>query len=205
MISESGRMSTPNPMAGSMDGSFPSPPSPVSIKTFTIAGILVTVHGLDELSPKVQRIACLWLLHPRLQTQKCMAPLAAAGLHHWNQSEENEKIGLIAVTFDQRNHGSRELDPLSNEAWRSGNERHAQDMFSTYRPPFNSSLTSIMADFFQMEPRLTLLFSSHICHHTSFLLRTARSIPTLCSVSVWAAMLLGNVFSMILACRLPSL
>ncbi|KAL8668036.1 MAG: hypothetical protein Q9202_000014 [Teloschistes flavicans] len=61
-----------------------------------------------------------------------MAPLAAASLHHWNQSEENEKIGLIAVTFDQRNHGSRELDPLSNEAWRSGNERHAQDMFSTY-------------------------------------------------------------------------
>ncbi|KAL8687166.1 MAG: hypothetical protein Q9218_006586 [Villophora microphyllina] len=126
-------MSTPNPMAGSMDGSFPNPPPSVSMKTFTIAGISVTVHGLDELSQRVQRIACLWLLHPRLQTQKCMAPLAAATLHHWNKSAESGKVGLLAVSFDQRNHGSREVDPLSNEAWRAGNERHAQDMFSSYQ------------------------------------------------------------------------
>ncbi|KAL8636809.1 MAG: hypothetical protein Q9228_005840 [Teloschistes exilis] len=61
-----------------------------------------------------------------------MAPLAAASVHHWNQNGENANLGLISVTFDQRNHGSREVDPLANEAWRSGNERHAQDMFSIY-------------------------------------------------------------------------
>lgn len=41
------------------------------------------------------------------------------------------KRGLIVVAFDSRNHGSRTADPAANGTWRSGNERHAQDMFST--------------------------------------------------------------------------
>lgn len=45
---------------------------------------------------------------------------------------KNRKIGLIAVTFDARNHGSREIDRLSNEVWRAGNENHASDLFSVY-------------------------------------------------------------------------
>ncbi|KAL8833313.1 MAG: hypothetical protein Q9170_004338 [Blastenia crenularia] len=125
-------MSTPNPMQCSLDGTMPNPPAPVSEQIFTIAGICVTVLGLEELSPKVQDVACLWLLHPRLQTQASMKPLAAVVLHDWNNRNERKELGLVAVTFDQRNHGSREVNPLSNEAWRSGNQRHAQDMFSIY-------------------------------------------------------------------------
>ncbi|KAL8725147.1 MAG: hypothetical protein Q9181_006529 [Wetmoreana brouardii] len=71
-----------------------------------------------------------------------MGPLAAATLNDWNQRKEKDKVGLVAVTFDQRNHGSREVDPLSNEAWRSGNERHAQDMFSIYHA--TSTDTSVL-------------------------------------------------------------
>ncbi|KAL8938196.1 MAG: hypothetical protein Q9216_004023 [Gyalolechia sp. 2 TL-2023] len=125
-------MSTPNPMEGSIEGAFSSPPPPVSNQTFTIAGISTTVYGLGELSSDVQDVACLWLLHPRLQTKACMENLAAAALHHWNKREECKRIGLLAVTFDQRNHGSREITPLANEAWHGGNELHAQDMFSIY-------------------------------------------------------------------------
>ncbi len=66
-----------------------------------------------------------------------MGPLAAACLDHWNHHEQSQEIGLVAVTFDQRNHGTREVDPLSNEAWRSGNKQHAQDMFSIYRVQLN--------------------------------------------------------------------
>lgn len=40
---------------------------------------------------------------------------------------------MIAVSFDQRNHGSRLVDEVANAAWRQGNERHAIDMFSGYR------------------------------------------------------------------------
>ena len=123
-------MSAPNPMAGS----FTNAPTPMSSKEYIIAGLLVTVYGLEELAPEAKEVACLWLLHPRLQTQECMSPLAAATLNDWNQRAESRHKGLLAVSFDQRNHGSREIDPMANQAWRSGNERHAQDMFSIFRP-----------------------------------------------------------------------
>jgi hypothetical protein len=107
--------------------------SSISRITYPIAGILTTVYGIDQLPKTVTDIAVLWLLHPRLQTQDSMAALANRAIEHWRQRPESENKGLLAVTFDQRNHGSREVDKLANEAWRAGNQRHAQDMFSTYR------------------------------------------------------------------------
>lgn len=71
-----------------------------------------------------------------------MAPFAAQAIHHWNERLKERATstvsrgpvkGLIAVSFDQRNHGSRLVDRLANEAWKQGNPRHAQDMFSVYR------------------------------------------------------------------------
>ncbi|KAH7383924.1 Alpha/Beta hydrolase protein [Pyrenochaeta sp. MPI-SDFR-AT-0127] len=124
---------TTNPLHGTHTSTDPT----VSAQTFTIAGILVTVHGLSEIPPSASSIACLWLLHPRLQTKETMAPLAGQVVSTWNsrlskgRAGKNPK-GLIAVAFDQRNHGSREVDKLHNEAWRQGNPRHAQDMFSCY-------------------------------------------------------------------------
>lgn len=116
---------------------YPFPPQPASKKAFCIAGIITTVYGLEELNADVQDVACLWLLHPRLQTQKCMEPIAYSNIENWRVRNEKVKkgiaIGLICVSFDQRNHGSREVDRLSNEAWRNGNPKHAQDMFASYR------------------------------------------------------------------------
>ena len=136
---------TPNPVAstygaaptssgGSTAHSIPHP-EPISSCTHHIAGILVTVFGLDELSD-VTEVAVLWLLHPRLQTQACMAPFAAYIISEWNKQRSSKKSGkrkgMIAVAFDQRNHGSRMVSAIANEAWRSGNEHHALDMFSCY-------------------------------------------------------------------------
>lgn len=64
-----------------------------------------------------------------------MAPIAASCISDWNKTLENSPVsrtkkGLVAVSFDQRNHGTREVENLSNEAWNLGNPRHAQDMFS---------------------------------------------------------------------------
>ena len=128
-------MTTPNPMAST----YPSAPRAISKETHCIAGILTTVYGLQELPEEIKEVACLWLLHPRLQTQACMEPIASSTIHEWNERQRATKrqdrtIGLIAVSFDQRNHGTREVDTLANEAWRSGNSRHAQDMFASYRP-----------------------------------------------------------------------
>jgi hypothetical protein len=129
-------MSTPN----SMENAFANPPSPISKKMFVIAGILTTVYGLEELPSDAGDVACLWLLHPRLRAQSCMEPLAAAAIGDWhkrieNKQEDGRPPGLIAVSFDQRNHGTRLVDPTASEAWRGGNPRHAQDMFSIYRLP----------------------------------------------------------------------
>ncbi|PSN72253.1 hypothetical protein BS50DRAFT_247227 [Corynespora cassiicola Philippines] len=124
---------TTNPLHGTHSSADPS----ASVQTFTIAGLLVDVHGLSELPPSVSSVACLWLLHPRLQKKETMAPIAAQVVSTWNarikegRAGKNPK-GLIAVSFDQRNHGSRLVDKLHNEAWRQGNPRHAQDMFSCY-------------------------------------------------------------------------
>lgn len=64
-----------------------------------------------------------------------MEPLASAAIAEWNKrltASSSAQQGLIAVAFDQRNHGTRLVDSVANEAWRSGNPRHAQDMFSCF-------------------------------------------------------------------------
>lgn len=115
-----------NPLADT-----PIPPTPISSKTFHIAGILTVVYGLKELPATCKSVSCLWLLHPRLQTKHIMEHVASSCISDWNQRPSSDR-GLIAVSFDQRNHGSREVVPLANEAWRQGNETHAQDMFSIF-------------------------------------------------------------------------
>lgn len=130
---------TNNPMESSHSG---EEPQSVSQQTHHIAGILCTVYGLDELPGDVKDVACLWLLHPRLQTQACMAPVAADMIKDWNSKLERpgtRRIGLIAASFDQRNHGSRSVHKIANEAWRQGNKTHANDMFSIYSACQSSS------------------------------------------------------------------
>lgn len=66
-----------------------------------------------------------------------MTGFATSVIAGWNNRIKDSRAspikGLIAVSFDQRNHGTRLIDPLANEAWREGNPRHAQDMFSIFR------------------------------------------------------------------------
>jgi len=113
------------------------PPCPsVSIKTMHMAGLLVDVHGLDELAPSATRITCLWLHHQRQRSKERMADIAARSVAAWNEtarsgsrSKPTADRGLVALAFDQRNHGTRLVQELSNESWNKGNETHAQDMF----------------------------------------------------------------------------
>lgn len=114
------------------------PQSPISRQTHAVAGILTTIYGLDELPAhtSTSEVACLWLLHPRLATHERMAGIAQSSIADWNAKVREGRApakGLIAVAFDQRNHGSRLVDALGNEAWRQGNPRHAQDMFAVFR------------------------------------------------------------------------
>ena len=124
---------------------FSNPPSeaskPISKREFSIAGIIITVFGLEEIPSFSEEVACIWLLHPRLANHAHMVPAAEAILKDWHKRLEEGKAGkppkgLIAISFDQRNHGAREVTPIANRGWREGNETHAQDMFSIYRTSF---------------------------------------------------------------------
>lgn len=139
------------PNTGATAHSVPHPES-ISALTVHIAGILVTVFGLSELPPANEdstSVSALWLLHPRLQTKACMAPFAAHLIAEWNVHRSNKKSkqsrGLIAISFDQRNHGSRLVSPIANEAWRGGNEHHALDMYSSYAG--TAADTSLLLDY----------------------------------------------------------
>ncbi|KAE8448119.1 hypothetical protein EG329_009884 [Mollisiaceae sp. DMI_Dod_QoI] len=110
-------MATPNPL---QDTHSSSPPA-ISVTTIHVAGILTDIYGLEELSPSCKSISCLWLLHPRLQQRAIMSSVASSCINDWKQRTSSDSTGLIAVAFDQRNHGSRCVKELANEAWRGGN------------------------------------------------------------------------------------
>lgn len=120
----------------------------ISKQVFCISGIMTTVYGIEEVPPAASTVACLWLLHPSLKTQECMQPLAAAAITRWNDElgslNEPEQVGFIAVSFDQRNHGTREVSPLANQSWRNGNPRHGLDLYSIYRMFLSTTIPGVV-------------------------------------------------------------
>lgn len=105
-------------------------PAAISKTTLPIAGLQVDIYGLAELPATATSISCLWLHHPRLGSKERMTSIADETVSAFNNSNKNNAArGLIAVAFDQRNHGTRLTSEISNHAWRQGNATHAQDMF----------------------------------------------------------------------------
>ncbi|EWC47393.1 hypothetical protein DRE_00361 [Drechslerella stenobrocha 248] len=97
-----------------------------------IAGIEVTVYGVSDISPSANSVACLFLLHPRLETSAYVEPMAIRCIQAHNTGPSRLERGLIVVSFDQRNHGGRLVSDRANKSWRSGNDLHALDLFGVY-------------------------------------------------------------------------
>ncbi|OBT92392.1 hypothetical protein VE01_09266 [Pseudogymnoascus verrucosus] len=128
--------STNNPLSNTTS---PSPSSFPPPKSYNIAGITVSILGLSSLPQNCTSLTILYLLHPRLQSASTMLPIGTHILTSWAAhqaslppSHPSKSAGLLALTFDQRNHGARLVDPVGNDSWRDGNPRHAQDMFGVY-------------------------------------------------------------------------
>lgn len=120
-------------MAGAADQTAEEVPAAVSSTTLTIAGLQLDIYGLVELPASATSVSCLWLHHGRLRKKEDMAETAhrviSAHQHQHRQQENQTKRGLIAVAFDQRNHGTRLVSARANDSWNRGNGTHAQDMF----------------------------------------------------------------------------
>lgn len=112
----------------------PPPPS-VSKRTIPMAGLLVDVYGLDELSSAGNKTAlpvtCVWLLHPRTWDRARMLDIASRTIAAWHDESNapaRASRGVVALAFDMPNHGTRLVSRVANEAWDKGNETHAIDM-----------------------------------------------------------------------------
>jgi len=183
-----------------------NPPDSISRTVYHIAGIQTTVYGLNDLPENLSDLAVLWLLHPRLTTERSVAPIAAQAIHHWN-SHLNERAknmtpntikGLIAVSFDQRNHGTRMVNELSNEAWKQGNQRHAQDMYTIYRMSKSCSPLSLKANAF---PCLTIYSPSALFIFFFFLITL---VTLIVEGTAWDTSLLLDHLGSYLPSHLPS-
>jgi hypothetical protein len=113
----------------------PLPPK-TSVHTLQMAGLPVDVYGLADLPPTATHVSCLWLHHPRTRSKEYMADIAARCVGAWNarllgssrgvdgdgdggsDGEIGGERGLIALAYDQRNHGGRVVDEKANGAWR---------------------------------------------------------------------------------------
>ncbi|KAF2663389.1 alpha/beta-hydrolase [Microthyrium microscopicum] len=107
-------------------------PLPITSTTTTISNIELTIYGLTTLPPNTTHLSILWLLHPRLATAQTMSHIAAEALTTYRTRAKPTSPALIAIAFDQRNHGTRSTTALINETWKAGNKTHAEDMYATY-------------------------------------------------------------------------
>ncbi|QIX01198.1 hypothetical protein AMS68_006715 [Peltaster fructicola] len=136
---------------------------PVSFQRLHIAGILLTVYGLDELSSSRDNVACIWLLHGRNDSQDSMGFVAAALLNAWNGHRGRNGRGLICICFDQRNHGSRLIDIKANDSWKAGNPHHAVDMWTL----FSGTAQDVSLLITHLPTYLSFTPSMHICSGVS--------------------------------------
>ena len=132
---------------------------PVSWKRLNVTGLLITIYGMEELPQDSSEIVCLWLLHGRGDTQDSMAYTAAAFLHAWNSRRRKGQKSLICICLDQRNHGSRMVDNLSNVSWKQGNPTHGPDMFNTY----SGTAQDVSHLITHLPSYLPFKFNQHIC------------------------------------------
>lgn len=85
--------------------------TPRSSKTeLVIGGLNIYIYGLDDLKNKSGAdIAVLLLAHNRTRTYLVTEGIAHEVLNRYRTDGRNKKLELIAVTFNERNHGDREV------------------------------------------------------------------------------------------------
>ncbi|KAK4223876.1 hypothetical protein QBC38DRAFT_486735 [Podospora fimiseda] len=101
-------------------------------ETLPLAGLQTDVYGLSLLSPSATQVTCLWLHHQRTRSKESMREFASLILSTYyssSSSSSNSSRGLICLAYDQRNHGTRTVNPHTTGSWRDGNPNHAVDMW----------------------------------------------------------------------------
>jgi alpha-beta hydrolase superfamily lysophospholipase len=92
-----------------------------------VSGLEIHVYGLDDVrKSKAHFVDVVFLLHGRMGKYQDVEPFALAILAKDKAvATPDLQRGLIVVSFDQRNHGHRQISELENFAWAEGNQFHA--------------------------------------------------------------------------------
>ncbi|KAG8733643.1 hypothetical protein FRC11_004327 [Ceratobasidium sp. 423] len=122
----------------------------------SIGGIPIQVVGLKELSSPSEPVGVLFLLHGRLGSskQKYLMRIANSVLDQATSRPKERAREVIVIILDQRNHGSRTVDPDRNQGWKEtgkvtrlsngqvdpkslDNVSHLHDMYTLYTGTVN--------------------------------------------------------------------
>ena len=92
-----------------------------------VSGLETHVYGLDGVrKSKAHFVDVVFLLHGRMGKYQDVELFALAILAKGKATATpDQQRGLIVVSFDQRNHGHRQISELGNFVWTEGNQFHA--------------------------------------------------------------------------------
>jgi alpha-beta hydrolase superfamily lysophospholipase len=92
-----------------------------------VSGLETHVYGLDEVrKSNAHFVDVVFILHGRTGKAQDVEPFALAILDKEKAARASDvQRGLIVVSFDQRNHGHRQVSELANLVWDQGNQLHA--------------------------------------------------------------------------------
>ena len=92
-----------------------------------VSGLETHVYGLDDVrKSNAHFVDVVFLLHGRTGKYQDVEPFALAILAEDKATATPDlQRGLIVVSFDQRNHGHRQISELGNFTWAEGNRLRA--------------------------------------------------------------------------------
>ncbi|ADV23076.1 hypothetical protein CNBF2720 [Cryptococcus gattii WM276] len=86
-----------------------------SLTDMHIAGLPIQVYGLEEIKNNKRPLAVMIASHGRMNSKKNMKFFAQGVLGELSKKDDKERLrDLIVIIFDQRNHGDRIVDKISN-------------------------------------------------------------------------------------------
>ncbi|KAI9190238.1 hypothetical protein H9P43_001671 [Blastocladiella emersonii ATCC 22665] len=105
-----------------------------AVDEWDVGGIALRVFGLSRLTGADAKMPCrvIFCLHGRQSTAHEMDAMCRA---YAGRSRSRDQLPIVAVAFDQRNHGGRLVREQGNCGWTGAtrNPMHAVDMYSIQR------------------------------------------------------------------------
>ncbi|KAI8592472.1 Alpha/Beta hydrolase protein [Geranomyces variabilis] len=106
-----------------------TPSAPTDPTQLVLGGLEVFIFGAVPAPRTGASTSAVFFLHGRHSSAR-ESFAVCQDLHSQLSTLLAPNPAPLVITFDQRNHGTRLVDPARNGAWKDGNTTHAMDMYS---------------------------------------------------------------------------